>query len=186
MQQDHPAPRIDIKHHPSDPVLGQTRPHFVKPIAQRSTDRHSNRPSEFQGFDVYADLFPVLDWAQRSQPLAYWLSASAGPKKRLPLFFSRPRAGSDGSCFTISQCTTYGTQPSCLPRLPTLWQTEDLFRLVHVSRRRFRALVSMLRYARAEIFQTGSSTSWRKGWRGCARPEGSPEQLPSRRWGSRV
>src|ERR1700678_3456425 len=30
MRKDHPAPRVDIEQRPSDPVLSQTRPYFVK------------------------------------------------------------------------------------------------------------------------------------------------------------
>ena len=81
MQQDHPALRVDIKQHPSDAVLTQARPHFAKPIAQGSTDWHSNRSTEIHGFDVYANLFPILDGGERPQPLAHRLPAGISPKE---------------------------------------------------------------------------------------------------------
>jgi len=61
MQQDHFAFRVDIEQHPSNSVLTQARTYFVKSIAQRSADRHSNWPTEFHGFNVYSDLLPILD-----------------------------------------------------------------------------------------------------------------------------
>jgi hypothetical protein len=81
MQQDHFAFRVDIEQHPSNSVLTQARTYFVKSIAQRSADRHSNWPTEFHGFNVYSDLLPILDRVERLPPRAHWLPASSSPKE---------------------------------------------------------------------------------------------------------
>jgi hypothetical protein len=81
MQQNHPALRVNIKQHPSDLVSTQTRPDFVKTVAQGFTNRHANRPTKFHGFDVYADLLPIRDRAERPQPLTHRLPASASTKE---------------------------------------------------------------------------------------------------------
>jgi hypothetical protein len=116
MQQDHPASRVDLKQHPSDPVPSQTRSYFVKSIAQRSTDRHSNRPTEFHGFDVYADLLPILDWAERSQPLAYRLSASTSPEKDY-LYFFPGRGLGRAAHVTLSVIVPHTVHSSIAPKL---------------------------------------------------------------------
>src|SRR5580704_8040833 len=90
MQQDHPALHVDVEQHPSDSILTQTRPDFIKSVAQRSTNRHPNRPTEFHSLDVYTDLLPIFDRAERLQPIAYRLPARTSPKEdRLYSFQAR-------------------------------------------------------------------------------------------------
>ena len=60
VKQNHAIFPVDVKQHPCNSVLSQTRPDFTNGLAQRLADGHSDRPAEFDGLDVFADALPVF------------------------------------------------------------------------------------------------------------------------------
>ena len=87
VEQDHPAPPVDIKKHARDSVLGQARPHFMDAVAHWPANRHPNRPAELHGLDILSDAFPVIGWQLLepfSQPLSARFSAIEDRRNRLP------------------------------------------------------------------------------------------------------
>src|SRR5258706_1333313 len=78
MEENHPLLAIDVEEHARNSVRSQVAPNLVQTRSHRTTGRHSDRPSEFDGLDVLRDATPVLPF-ERSKPFPHRFIAGLGP-----------------------------------------------------------------------------------------------------------
>jgi hypothetical protein len=60
VQDNHAAFSINIKQHAPDSILEQAASHFEDAITKRLANGHSDRPTELNGFDVFADPLSIF------------------------------------------------------------------------------------------------------------------------------
>jgi hypothetical protein len=68
VQQDHSVLAIDIEQNPSNAIVHEIRANLVDPLTHRPTNRHTDRPAEFNRLDIFSDSLPIVGIGKRFEP----------------------------------------------------------------------------------------------------------------------